>query len=84
MELFQSVKNNISLVVIVGITKDGVVDIQDNLNELELLVETSGGKVLEKFYQNLKIANPKTFIGKGKVEEIKEYISNNNVNFGSI
>jgi GTP-binding protein HflX len=44
---------------------------QDSLNELSLLAKTAGLIVVGMEMQNLKVPNPATFIGKGKVEEIK-------------
>jgi GTP-binding protein HflX len=34
---------------------------------------------IKKFLQKLPMPNPKTFVGKGKLEEIREYIKENNV-----
>ena len=64
----------------------GIVDSYQNhettaeyLDELEFLSYTAGGKVLKRFTQNLNQPNPKTFIGKGKLNEIFEYNKLNNV-----
>lgn len=50
------------------------------LDELESLVETAGASIIEKFYQELPKPNPKTVIGKGKVDEIKEIVDQQEVN----
>lgn len=50
------------------------------INELEFLADTAGATVVKKFFQRLDYANSKTFVGSGKLEEIKEYIANNEVN----
>lgn len=42
----------------------------EHLKELELLAETAGAEVIDKIYQELERPNPKTLIGKGKVEEL--------------
>ena len=47
------------------------------LDELEFLAETAGAIAEERFLQKLPYPNPKTFVGKGKLEEIKEYIVEN-------
>lgn len=47
------------------------------LDELEFLAETAGAIAEERFLQKLPYPNPKTFVGKGKLEEIKEYIVTN-------
>ncbi len=49
------------------------------LDELELLADTAGAEVIEKIYQELAKPNASTVIGKGKVEEIKQTIYENNV-----
>lgn len=53
---------------------------EEYLDELEFLTYTAGGEVLKRFTQKLTQPNPKTFIGTGKIETIKEYIKENNVN----
>lgn len=50
------------------------------INELEFLADTAGAVVVQKFFQRLDYANSKTFVGTGKLEEIKEYIANNDIN----
>jgi GTP-binding protein HflX len=47
---------------------------EDSLNELTQLAETAGIKVLGHITQHLKRPNPKTFIGSGKVEEVKSIV----------
>ncbi len=44
------------------------------LDELEFLAETAGAVTDRKFLQKLPIANPRTFVGTGKLDEIKDYI----------
>ena len=41
------------------------------INELEFLADTAGAVVVKKFFQRLDYANSKTFVGTGKLEEIK-------------
>jgi GTP-binding protein HflX len=45
------------------------------LDELEFLTLTAGGKVTKRFTQKLAQPHPKTFIGTGKLETVKEYIN---------
>jgi len=47
------------------------------LDELAFLAETAGAEVVRKFTQRLDTANSVTFVGKGKLQEIKEYITEN-------
>lgn len=48
--------------------------IQEYLDELAFLAETAGAVAVKKFIQKLPHPDSKTFIGKGKLEEIKQYI----------
>ena len=50
------------------------------LDELAFLAETAGAEVVKKFTQKLPTANSVTYVGKGKLEEIKEYILNEEEN----
>lgn len=44
------------------------------LDELAFLAETAGAEVVKRFTQKLPTAHSVTYVGKGKLEEIKEYI----------
>ncbi|MBQ3952330.1 MAG: GTPase HflX [Oscillospiraceae bacterium] len=46
----------------------------ESMDELEALVETAGGSVNGRILQNKKTPDPRTFIGEGKVQELKELI----------
>lgn len=62
--------------VLVGLSSksEGRDKVHEYLDELEFLVETAGGKVAERFIQALDFPNPKTYVGSGKLEEIKQFI----------
>ncbi|PLX04379.1 MAG: GTPase HflX [Marinilabiliales bacterium] len=62
--------------VLVGLSSksEGRDKVHEYLDELEFLVRTAGGKVVERFIQSLDFPNPKTYVGSGKLEEIKEFI----------
>ena len=49
------------------------------LDELEFLSYTAGAKTVKHFTQKLDSPNPKTFVGTGKLDEIKEFISENEI-----
>lgn len=49
----------------------GLLSIQDSLAELELLADTAGLDVVGQVYQRLERPNPQTYIGPGKVEEVR-------------
>ena len=48
--------------------------VNEYLDELAFLAETAGAKTMKKFMQKLAHPDSKTFIGKGKLEEIMNYI----------
>jgi len=48
--------------------------VQEYLDELAFLVETAGGKPLERFTQPLDYPNSKTYVGSGKLDEIRQYV----------
>ncbi|NLI24073.1 MAG: GTPase HflX [Bacteroidales bacterium] len=48
--------------------------VADYLEELAFLVETAGARAVKKFIQRMEAPNPRTFIGQGKVNEIRAYI----------
>ena len=50
------------------------------LEELTFLANTAGANPVKHFLQKLSYADPKTFIGKGKLGEVKQYIVENNIN----
>jgi GTP-binding protein HflX len=47
---------------------------EEYLDELAFLVQTAGGEVKARFLQSLPRANTKTFVGSGKLEEIRQYV----------
>lgn len=52
---------------------------EEHINELAFLAETAGAVTHKKFLQKLPMPNPKTFLGSGKMEEVKEYITENEI-----
>lgn len=54
--------------------------VQEYLDELAFLAETAGAVAVKRFVQKLPHPDSRTFIGKGKLEEIKQYISGRNIN----
>jgi GTP-binding protein HflX len=62
-------------VVLVGVWTEGTVaDAENSMAELALLAETAGSTVLDAFYQRRQSPDPATFIGRGKVEGLKEIV----------
>lgn len=54
-------------------------EVHDYLDELEFLTETAGAVTQKRFLQRIDVPNPRTFIGSGKVNEIKEYVDLNEI-----
>lgn len=52
---------------------------KEYLDELEFLTFTAGGEVIKRFTQKMDIPNPKTFIGTGKMEDVQNFIKENEV-----
>lgn len=52
---------------------------EEYLDELEFLAYTAGGEVLNRFVQKMDVPNPKTFIGSGKLEEVKAYVDEHEI-----
>ncbi len=48
--------------------------LNEYLDELDFLTLTAGGKSVKRFTQKLEYPNPKTYLGIGKLDEVKEYI----------
>ena len=55
--------------------------IKEYLDELAFLIETAGAEPLKRFTQRLSNPDPRTFIGSGKLEEIRLYIEENEVDW---
>lgn len=53
--------------------------VNEYLDELEFLADTAGGEVVKRFTQKVDTPNSATFVGKGKLEEIKEYVEKNDI-----
>lgn len=68
-------------VVLVGVITQRQTEemVAEYLDELEFLVDTAGGVTLRHFTQKIDKPNPSTYIGKGKLEEIREYVSEHGI-----
>lgn len=54
-------------------------EINEYLDELQFLAETAGVEGEKRFIQNMERPNSKTYVGAGKLEEIKTYITENEI-----
>ena len=62
-------------VVLVGVWTEGsIADIENAMAELALLAETAGSEVLDAIYQRRQSPDPATYIGRGKVEGLREIV----------
>ena len=53
---------------------------REYLDELAFLADTAGAVTVKQFTQRCDAPNSTTFVGKGKLEEIADYVANNDVN----
>src|SRR4026209_423722 len=53
--------------------------VQEYLDELAFLAETAGAVAVKRFTQRLPHPDSRTFVGKGKLEEIKRFISGRDI-----
>lgn len=62
-------------VVLVGVWTEGTVeDAENSLAELKLLAETAGSEVLDALMQRRQKPDPATYIGRGKVDELRDAV----------
>lgn len=68
-------------IILIGLsTRDTDMDrVTEYLDELEFLAETAGGFTVKRFTQRLERPDIRTFVGKGKMEEIIAFIKENNI-----
>ena len=52
---------------------------EEYLDELEFLTHTAGGVPVKRFVQKLDRPNPKTFLGTGKLEDVRDYIKTHDI-----
>lgn len=69
-----------AVVVGVAIPKLRQEEMEEHLSELEFLAETAGIKAERRFTQKLDHPDNRTYIGKGKLDEVKEYVLSNDIN----
>ena len=79
--MIEQINLNYEKVVLVGIINQQQTEekSKEYLDELEFLTYTAGCEVLKRFTQKLDVPNPKTFIGTGKMEEVQQYVEENEV-----
>lgn len=77
MGKYISIKKGVETAILVGLINQTQNEqlINEYLNELEFLALTANAKVTKRYIQRMEGPNPKTFIGTGKIQEIKEYVN---------
>ena len=71
MEYFEELTER---VVLVGVQLDGEGNAEDSLDELKELAKTAGAQTAGRVIQNRETVHPGTYIGKGKIEEVRSLI----------
>ncbi len=68
-------------VVLIGIVtrEQNEEKLEEYLDELEFLTYTAGGEVVKRYTQKMERPDPKTFIGSGKMEEVRAYVSEHEI-----
>jgi GTP-binding protein HflX len=68
--------------VLVGVISSDITEeiAIDYIRELEFLATTAGAITVTHFFQKLPYPNPKTYVGTGKLDEIKQFIEENEIN----
>ena len=72
----KNIANQEEQAILVGVIQPDQTENQvtEYLDELEFLAETAGVKTIKRFTQRLKHPDARSFVGKGKLEEIKKFI----------
>lgn len=73
-------KEKLEKVILVAVSTDSEFDAEESLDELEELVNTAGAIVVGRVIQNLEHINNATYVGSGKVQELKDFIWENDAN----
>lgn len=73
MELYE-IKDELEKVILIAVNTKDEKETAASLDELKELVETAGAIPVGRMIQNREQINSATYIGKGKIEELKEYI----------
>ena len=73
--------NNEESAILVGVIKKDETEqqVKEYLDELAFLAETAGAVAVKRFVQKLSHPDSKTFVGKGKLEEIARYVAEHNI-----
>lgn len=62
-------------VILIGVQTDAEEDVEASLDELEELAQTAGAETAAKVIQNREAVHPGTYIGRGKIQEVKNLLA---------
>lgn len=62
-------------VILIGVQTDAGEDVEASLDELEELAQTTGAETAAKVIQNRESVHPGTYIGRGKIQEVKNLLT---------
>lgn len=77
--IITEVKNEEAVLVGLITRSQTEAQVKEYLDELDFLSETAGIRPVKRFVQRLDNAHPVTFVGKGKLEEIRLYVEENEI-----
>jgi GTP-binding protein HflX len=66
-----------AILITVAGKRDDIEQVEEYMDELEFLALTYGADTKKRFIQRLEKPDKSTYIGKGKINEIKDYIEQN-------
>lgn len=81
MEKGKLIETKVERVVLVGIIRDKDQEraVKEYLEELDFLAQTAGAQTVRVFTQRMSQPNKRTFVGEGKLEEIKLFCKDNDI-----
>ena len=79
--MIENKKHDYEYAVLVGIINQhqSAQQVSDYMDELAFLTLTAGGEVKKRFTQKLETPHPKTFIGSGKIEDVRAYVKTHDI-----
>ncbi len=80
--MIESIRKTEYRAVIVGVISEFQDEkaVKEYLDELEFLSYTAGVQIIKRFTQKIETPNPRTFVGSGKLEEIRLFVKDNKIN----
>jgi len=77
----QKIKETVETAVLIGVVtnKQNAKKVNEYLDELAFLAETAGADCRKRFIQRLPMADSRTFVGSGKLNEIRDYIAEHEI-----